>query len=185
MDIEEITNKKIAETKEKITLLNANAKMAENSRDNYLLQLNKEKSELARLEEMKAECVIKSSTQEDIQKIAKYYGGENQSNKLIEECGELIAAIAKNDNANHVIEEMADVSIVIEQLLYLTKEEKQFQEIKAEKIARQIKRIEKEIDQENTNAGKCPVTCEGSLDIEVDFRDFDFFDKLITIKEVL
>jgi len=78
-----------------------------------------------------------------IRKIADHYGLECQKLKLQEELGELITASAKPD-IDHVVEEMADVCVVIEQLLYLTKKRKQFDEIRAKKIARQIKRIEEE-----------------------------------------
>jgi len=60
-----------------------------------------------------------------IRKIADHYGLNNQKLKLQEELGELITASAKSD-ADHLVEEMADVSIMIEQVVYLLKKESLF-----------------------------------------------------------
>ena len=78
-----------------------------------------------------------------IRKIADHYGLNNQKLKLQEELGELITASAKPD-IDHVVEEMADVSIMIEQVVYLLKKESLFAETREKKIGRQIKRIEEE-----------------------------------------
>jgi NTP pyrophosphatase (non-canonical NTP hydrolase) len=78
-----------------------------------------------------------------IRKIADHYGLNNQKLKLQEELGELITASAKSD-ADHLVEEMADVSIMIEQVVYLLKKESLFAETREKKIGRQIKRIEEE-----------------------------------------
>lgn len=124
----------------------------------------------------------KEKAKPDIETIADHYGFASQNNKLIEECGELVSAIAKNSNADHVVEEMADVCIVIEQLLYLTKKEKEFREIKDKKIARQIGRIEKEIDQANTNVG-CKLInddLEICLDLDIAESVFAGFPKAIS-----
>jgi len=53
-------------------------------------------------------------------KIVKHFGVEHQKNKAIEELSELIRAISRNDRDN-VIEEIADVEIVINQLKYIYK----------------------------------------------------------------
>lgn len=53
-----------------------------------------------------------------ITKIAEHFGLENQKVKTIEECSELITAIAKND-INNIIEEIADVQIMLRQLVHL------------------------------------------------------------------
>lgn len=45
--------------------------------------------------------------------IFDYYGEENQLNKLIEECSELIRAISRKDKVN-ILEEVADVQLLIE-----------------------------------------------------------------------
>jgi len=79
----------------------------------------------------------------DLCKIADHYGLNNQKLKLQEELGELITAGARNDNIDFV-EEMADVSIMIEQMVYLLKKESLFAETREKKLDRQIKRIENE-----------------------------------------
>lgn len=78
-----------------------------------------------------------------IRKIADHYGPAHQGNKLMEEIGELITASTKSD-IDHFVEEMADVSIMIEQMAYLLEKESLFAETREKKIARQIKRIEDE-----------------------------------------
>lgn len=71
----------------------------------------------------------------DIQEIAEHYGFEAQSSQLIEECAELIQAINKYKRASgtgqplaedrkltvvqDVIEEIADVEIMLEQIKHL------------------------------------------------------------------
>lgn len=60
---------------------------------------------------------------------AKYYGYESQSSQLVEECAELIQAVSKYRRANteakravaleNLIEEIADVEIMLEQIKYL------------------------------------------------------------------
>ena len=60
---------------------------------------------------------------------AKHYGYEAQSNQLVEECAELIQAVSKYRRAKtaemqdtalaNLIEEIADVEIMLEQIKYL------------------------------------------------------------------
>lgn len=76
-------------------------------------------------------------------KIADYYGSENQRRKLIEEMGELIQAICKGKLPN-IIEECADVQIMLSQVIYLLGIEKNVEVISAEKIERQLLRIKNE-----------------------------------------
>ena len=65
---------------------------------------------------------------------ANYYGYENQSHQLIEECAELIQAVNKFRRAHrkgdkegleiardNLIEEVADVELMLEQIKYLLK----------------------------------------------------------------
>lgn len=60
-----------------------------------------------------------------IMKIANHYGMESQIDIMQEECAELVQAVSKYKRKNgdntisHLLEEMADVSIMIEQVLYL------------------------------------------------------------------
>ena len=82
-----------------------------------------------------------------IHKIADHYGLKHQQQKMLEELGELITAGAKPNEENHIVEEMADMSIMIEQMVYLLKKESLFAETREKKIDRQIKRIKKEEEQ--------------------------------------
>lgn len=92
----------------------------------------------------------------DIFEIANYYGYELQSNKLIEELSELIKAICKKkivvnkfstydemEEANdNLIEEIADVEIMLEQIKYLLCiNQRYIEKIKMQKIERQKLRI--------------------------------------------
>ena len=91
---------------------------------------------------------------EKIQKIADHYGLQHQLNKSVEELVELILAIqdysiklsSKDDDisVSHMVEEMADVSIMIEQLMYLTESKEEFEMYRELKINRQIGRIAEE-----------------------------------------
>lgn len=76
-----------------------------------------------------------------IRYIADHYGKENQMKKCVEECAELIQGLCKKDYEN-VVEEMADVEIMIEQIKYLFLCGEDVAKIKEQKIDRQIKRIE-------------------------------------------
>lgn len=62
--------------------------------------------------------------EEMINRIADMYGKEPQLVMLMEECGELIQACSKqlrrkDKSINNLIEELADVSIMIEQIEHL------------------------------------------------------------------
>ena len=92
---------------------------------------------------------------EDIRRIANHFGVRNQLEKAVEECGELAEAI--NDYTNgidldvdpidsatdrlHVIEEMADVMILIEQLSYLLSARDEVWRMREHKIERTLRRI--------------------------------------------
>ncbi len=94
-------------------------------------------------------------------KIATYFGLKNQCNKLIEEMAELTQAICKirgrkyKDTSDdekiafidHQLEEMADVKLVLEQLIFLLDCEQDVQKIMNQKIERTIQRINKEGEQ--------------------------------------
>lgn len=82
---------------------------------------------------------IKKDLQEEI---IKHYGEENQFKKLIEELRELEDAILYDfQNTNHVIEEIADVVNLIEQIVMFKNWETQLTKIKNYKIKRQINRM--------------------------------------------
>lgn len=73
--------------------------------------------------------------------IFDHYGEENQLNKLIEECSELIRAISRKDKVN-ILEEVADVQVLIDQ--FVIKDPKfdySIKLLKVDKVERQIKRI--------------------------------------------
>ena len=90
----------------------------------------------------------------EVEKIADHYGLQHQLNKTNEELVELIQAIqnysiklALQDDdisVSHMVEEMADVSIMIKQLMYLTESKEEFEMYRELKIKRQIGRIAEE-----------------------------------------
>lgn len=90
--------------------------------------------------------------------IAKYYGRATQSRQCIEECAELIQAINKWDRAqssgdtekvnktvSRIAEEIADVRIMLDQLIYLYGCSEEVDKMMDGKINRQIVRIGMEI----------------------------------------
>lgn len=86
---------------------------------------------------------------ERIKTIADHYGLNNQMMQAIEEMGELTQAIVKvyrnglDNERDGLIEELADVEIMIEQLDYLLGDN-QIEKIKEYKINRQLSRIAQE-----------------------------------------
>ena len=96
--------------------------------------------------------------QDDIKKIADHYGYEAQSRQLIEEMAELTMAICKYarldvkkvsvsellDSYGNIVEEIADVEIMLSQIKYLMACEDGIEQEKARKIQRQLKRMESE-----------------------------------------
>lgn len=87
--------------------------------------------------------------QNEIKQIADHYGLNNQMMQTIEEMGELTQAIVKvfrnglDNERDNLIEELADVEIMIEQLDYLLGDN-QIEKIKEYKINRQLSRIAQE-----------------------------------------
>ena len=86
---------------------------------------------------------------ERIKKIADYYGPVQQKEQLIEECSELILAAQKckrygtREAFDNYCEELADVYIMVSQLMYLISPDV-IGEIINNKLDRQIERIGKE-----------------------------------------
>lgn len=83
--------------------------------------------------------------------IAEHYGPSNQSRQLIEEMAELTQALCKAQrvgtmvyNKENIIEEIADVEIMTYQMKCLLHCFDEVAQVKNEKIARQIARIENE-----------------------------------------
>lgn len=100
--------------------------------------------------------------QNDIEKIAAHYGYEAQSRQLIEEMAELTQAINKlwriegkpykdiydevsiDVYKDNLVEEIADVQIMLWQMLYLLGAQGKIEPIIERKIDRQLERIEEE-----------------------------------------
>ena len=86
--------------------------------------------------------------EDKVKEIAEHYGLKNQLRQLAEECSEL--SVESSHSARHgttvkIIEEMADVMIMIKQVIYLAKIDKcDIEECINYKINRQLKRIEEE-----------------------------------------
>ena len=89
----------------------------------------------------------------DIEKIAQYYGYDNQSMQLIEEMAELTQAInhlRRIDNYEDVksrqavFEEIADVEIMLEQIKHLLNCNEEVESMKRYKVNRQLGRVEHE-----------------------------------------
>ena len=98
--------------------------------------------------------------------IADFYKLETQSRQLNEELAELIQANSKylrySDSdvewqyLQNICEEVADVQIMIEQMLYLLDIDKQaIEEIKMKKIDRQLERIKVEKEKEEWQKEEC------------------------------
>ena len=90
---------------------------------------------------------MKKQTEQNIQKIADYYGLDNQTDKTIEECAELIQALVKLESRENTIEEIADVQIMLKQMLYLLDCEKEVEKVMEYKINRQLERIKQAKEQ--------------------------------------
>lgn len=89
-------------------------------------------------------------TDERYDRIIVYYGFYHQSQKLCEECGELISAMMKYNiepyakQQEHLLEELADVQVVWRQMVAFLGAEKIVEKIMNDKLERQLKRIEEE-----------------------------------------
>lgn len=80
--------------------------------------------------------------------ILKHYGITEQVSKLKEECRELIEAsdgyINGTDSKAHFLEEIADVLVMIEQMIMHFNAQDKVDEIKRFKVKRQLGRMERE-----------------------------------------
>lgn len=83
----------------------------------------------------------------ELKTIADHYGLRTQMRQLIEEMAELTQVICKAERYDldtvreHLVEEVADVEVVLDQVIYLLGDNR-IEQIRAEKIARQKRRIE-------------------------------------------
>ena len=87
--------------------------------------------------------------EEKVKQIADFYGLKNQLKQLAEECCELsveaLHCIREREGTERVSEEMMDVLIMIQQIIYLLGDDVERLEKYAEfKLDRQLRRIEKE-----------------------------------------
>lgn len=81
-------------------------------------------------------------------KIIEHYGINNQLKKLSEEVYELQESILEQHNTEHVLEEYADVEVILEQIKqYFKLDDDKIELIKDYKVARQLYRIRKENDE--------------------------------------
>ena len=101
--------------------------------------------------------VLPRNTREKIFEVAESYNIETQIDVLIEEMSELTKALLKNRRAHKgqtkesvrnteqsIIEEVADVEIMIQQIIYLFEIEDEVLEIIESKLVRQLERIKKQ-----------------------------------------
>lgn len=84
---------------------------------------------------------------DNIKRIARHYGFRHQAIKAAEECSELSAAFCKLVNGEGgraaVIEEMADVMIMTQQMQYLMHiDSAELREVVEAKVRRQLRRME-------------------------------------------
>ena len=86
-----------------------------------------------------------------LQMIADHYGIKKQLRQLAEECSELAVEAshsARKGTTVKIIEEIADVQIMIEQIIYLAKIDKcDIEDCINYKLERQMKRIKEEKDE--------------------------------------
>lgn len=102
----------------------------------------------------------------DLTNIANHYGLKHQLVKCKEELGELIEAIdSANDEA--IIEEIADVEIMTEQLKQLMRADKVVELYKDYKIARQLRRIAEGPSLKNPE--NCKELYEAGKDVSAGF----------------
>lgn len=100
--------------------------------------------------EFLGEVPNESNIKEAIIKIALHYGLDKQLIKLQEELAELIKAIAvlqltdSNRNIDNLVDETADVGVVLEQIMFLLGIDVRVAARKNYKLDRQLKRIEAE-----------------------------------------
>lgn len=78
-----------------------------------------------------------------IRRIADINGIYNQRDKLVEELSELLVAIT-HDYLGNMLEEMADVRIMIDQMAYIYDAEEVVEKLMEKKIKRTLERMEVE-----------------------------------------
>jgi Helix-turn-helix. len=113
----------------------------------YLLGLSIDREGQNRIESMKAPM------RDELVAVADYYGDEEQMIKSCEELSELIQAMIKHrtkkseKSRKNLIGEMADTELMMTQVKYLLNiDQKEVTAVKEQKIKRQIKRIQSDIE---------------------------------------
>lgn len=87
--------------------------------------------------------------EEKVKRIADHYGWNNQLRQLAEECSELsveaLHCIREREETERISEEMVDVLIMIQQIIYFLRKDREELEKYADfKLDRQLRRIEQE-----------------------------------------
>ena len=106
--------------------------------------------------------------------ILNHYGMIHQKSKTIEELAELIVALQKDilggkeEHSREVLEEIADVKIMLMQMLHSEEDEEFVDKIIRQKLDRQLRRIEVEKDGGSKTCDTCiwciklsPLVCKG------------------------
>lgn len=80
----------------------------------------------------------KLESSSDRNRIAEFFGIKTQTNQLIEEMSELTQALCKRNRGikSNIVEELADVRLVLNQMIYLMDCEEEVQSIEKSKIER-------------------------------------------------
>ena len=87
--------------------------------------------------------------EEKVKRIADHYGWNNQLRQLAEECSELsveaLHCIREREETERLSEEMVDVLIMIQQIIYMLRDDvKKLEKYADFKLDRQLSRIERE-----------------------------------------
>ena len=87
--------------------------------------------------------------EEKVKRIADHYGWNNQLRQLAEECSELsveaLHCIRERGETERLSEEMVDVLIMIQQIIYMLRDDvKKLEKYADFKLDRQLSRIERE-----------------------------------------
>ena len=92
-----------------------------------------------------------------IKRIIKHYGHTTQFNKCVEELSELIRALVR-DNKSNLIEEIADVYIMLDQIMVMCNiPEETIDEMINKKIYRTLWRME---EHDKKSEHKCVIMCK-------------------------
>lgn len=99
----------------------------------------------------------------DLWQIIAHYGYKHQKAKTIEELSELAEALSRNingmQNRENIAEEMADVYIMLAQLMLIYGNRPEVARVVGEKIGRTLERVEAERKEEGQEEGRTLVKC--------------------------